>query len=170
MINRPNPWVRVPAAVAVALALVAGGLYLATHATNINDKARMLAEANVRDVLLTVSGKDAEVIPATARVAARDVAFQDDSGCELAAEVVTMGNSVAEAQNNAQITIDSHFVGVSAEIRAEYGWGFAIIRGFEERTGTGVNDVRWIPAPYFALVEVIHCAQPEPSGPPGMGS
>lgn len=168
--TRPNPWVRVPAALVVVLTLVVGGWYLATHATSLDDKARALAESNIRDVLITVVGNDVEVVPALARAAARDVAFQDDSGCEVASEIVVGGNSVAEAISNAQTYIDRHFIGVPADVRAEYGAGYALDRGVRQQTGSGVNDFRYLPSPYVAFVVIIHCAAPVSTGPSGMGT
>jgi hypothetical protein len=144
-----------------------GGGYLATHATTLDDKAQALAQANVPDVLLTM------VDPvrgewAAARVAAREVAFQNDHhGCVITGETVVTGDSIAITQVRAQAYIDNALLGTTAEVRAEYGLGYAIVPGVRQESG---DHVRYLPDRYIALINVVHCLPAEPAGPTGMAS
>jgi len=166
-IRRPNPWVRVPMAALLAIALGVGGWYLAAHATTLDDKAAALAQANAHDVLLTL------VDPtrgewAAARVAAREVQFQDDNaGCVITGETVVTGDSIARTQMRAQAFLDNALLGTTAEVRAEYGLGYAVIPGARQESG---DNVRYLPDVYLALINVVHCASPEPTSPSGMGT
>jgi hypothetical protein len=162
----PSPWVRVPLALILAAGLVVGGVYMAAHGTTLNDQAHALAQANAGDVLLTavdpVRGEWA-----VARVAAREVAFQEDTGCEVIQEEMLTGNNIAVTQMRAQSYIDLSLSGTTADVRAEYGEGYWIVPGVKQSSGT---SYRFLPDRYVALVVVIHCAAPEPTTAPGIGT
>jgi hypothetical protein len=165
--RKPNPWVRIPMAVILAITRGAGGLYLALHATTLDDKATVLAKSNVHDILLTLADP-AQGEWATARVAARDVAFQEDSSCEVIQEEILTGNNIATAQMRAQAYIDLSLSGTTSDVRAEYGEGYWIIPGLKQTSG---DNYRFLPDRFVALVVVIHCAPaPQPSGPSGVAS
>jgi hypothetical protein len=165
--KRPNPWIRVPLVILLGVALGYAGGYWATHSTTLDDKAQELAQSNVDDVLLT------QVDPtrgewAAARVAAREVQFQEDnSGCVITGETVVTGDSIAAAQMRAQAFLDNALIGTTAEVRAEYGIGYAIVPGVKQQSG---DSYRYLPDRFIALINVVHCIPAEVSGPTGLGS
>jgi len=163
----PNPWFRVPLVALLTATLLAGGGYLVSHSTTLDDKAQALAESNVADVLLT------QVDPtrgewAAAQIAAREVQFQEDnSGCVITGETVVTGDSIAAAQMRAQAYIDNALLGTTAEVRAEYGLGYAIVPGVKQQSG---DNYRFLPDRFIALIDVVHCLPAAVSGPSGFGS
>lgn len=166
MIKRPNPWIRVPTAALVVGTLIVGGWWLAAHSTTLDDQARDLAQANAHDVLLTLTDPQRGEW-AAARVAAREVDFQEDTGCVITGEQVVTGTSVAAAQMRAQAFIDNALLGTTPDVRAQYGLGYWIVPGVRQESGT---SYRYLPDRYIALINVVQCLPAEPTGPTGLAS
>jgi hypothetical protein len=161
--KRPNPWIRVPLAVLCTVTLAVWGVNLALHAQTLDDKAKALAQSNADDVLITLTDP-VRGEWATARVAAREVQFQEDhDGCVITGETVVTGDSIAAAQMRAQAFLDNALLGTTKEVRAEYGLGYWIIPGVKQTSG---DSYRYLPDRYIALIDVVHCLLTSTTGPP----